>query len=162
MKESAQAAMSVLKSMALNKRKGKRNGLKFGNAKIARKLSELLADADTLKQQDVHIHVPAGAVPKDGPSAGLAIFTSLASLFADQPVRAEVAMTGEVTLRGLVMPIGGVKEKLLAAKRAGIRRVILPERNRKDLYELPKNVLRGLKCEFVSRVDKVLRLALEP
>ena len=124
-------------------------------------MSETLANTDELKQLDIHIHVPAGAVPKDGPSAGLAMFTSLASLFAEQPVRAEVAMTGEVTLRGLVMPIGGVKEKLLAAKRAGIRTVILPERNRKDLHELPKHVLRGLKCEFVSRVDKVLRLALE-
>jgi ATP-dependent Lon protease len=161
MKESAQAALSVLKSLALNKRKGRRDGLKLGSAQIERKLSEMLADTDELKQQDIHIHVPAGAVPKDGPSAGLAMFTSLASLFAEQPVRAEVAMTGEVTLRGLVMPIGGVKEKLLAAKRAGIRTVILPERNRKDLHELPKHVLRGLKCEFVSRVDKVLRLALE-
>ena len=130
-------------------------------AEVERKLSEKLADTDDLKEQDIHIHVPAGAVPKDGPSAGLAMFTSLASLFAEQPVRAEVAMTGEVTLRGLVMPIGGVKEKLLAAKRAGIRTVILPERNRKDLHDLPKHVLRGLKCEFVSRVDKVLRLALE-
>jgi len=161
MKESAQAALSVLKSLALQKRKGKSNGLKIVSAPIERKLSKMLADTDGLKERDIHIHVPAGAVPKDGPSAGLAMFTSLASLFAEQPVRAEVAMTGEVTLRGLVMPVGGVKEKLLAAKRAGIRMVILPERNRKDLHELPKHVLRGLKCEFVSRVDKVLRLALE-
>jgi ATP-dependent Lon protease len=161
MKESAQAAMSVLKSLALNKRKGKSNGLKLGDAHITRMLCESLADTETLKQQDIHIHVPAGAVPKDGPSAGLAMFTSLASLFADRPVRAEVAMTGELTLRGLVMPIGGVKEKLLAAKRAGIRTVILPERNRKDLHDLPKHVLRGLHCEFVSRVDKALRLALK-
>lgn len=161
MKESAQAALSVLKSLALNKGKGVRNGLKLGNIQIERALIEALSATGDLKQQDIHIHVPAGAVPKDGPSAGLAMFTSLASLFADKPVRAEVAMTGEVTLRGLVMPIGGVKEKLLAAKRAGIRTVILPERNRKDLHELPKQVLRGLKCEFVSRVDKVLRLALE-
>jgi len=154
MKESAQAALSILKSQTLSKKKTRGDGLR-------RHLSQSLGQADTLKQQDIHIHVPAGAVPKDGPSAGLAIYTSLASLFCEKPVRADVAMTGEVTLRGLVMPIGGVKEKLLAAKRAGIRTVILPARNRKDLVDLPKDVIRGLKMQFVRNVDKVLTLALE-
>jgi len=154
MKESAQAALSVLKSQALALQRRRGNGPLAG-------LVGTLTDTKTLAKQDIHIHVPAGAVPKDGPSAGLAIYTSLASLLLDRPVRAEVAMTGEVTLRGLVMPIGGVKEKLLAAKRAGIKTVILPERNRKDLYDLPKDVLRGLKCRFVGRVDKVLQAALE-
>ncbi|MCP4710929.1 MAG: endopeptidase La, partial [Planctomycetes bacterium] len=153
MKESAQTALSVLKSKTLNKKSDRKN-------KFWKCLSETLGQADNLKQQDIHIHVPAGAVPKDGPSAGLAIYTSLASLFSDQPIRADVAMTGEITLRGLVMPIGGVKEKLLAAKRAGIKTVILPARNKKDLYDLPKDVLRGLKIEYISNVDKVLNLAL--
>jgi len=153
MKESAQTALSVLKSKTLNKTARKNDFWKC--------LSETLGHADNLKQQDIHIHVPAGAVPKDGPSAGLAIYTSLASLFSEQPVRTDLAMTGEITLRGLVMPIGGVKEKLLAAKRAGIKTVILPTRNKKDLYDLPKDVLRGLKIEYISNVDKVLNLALE-
>ena len=108
------------------------------------------------------MHVPAGAVPKDGPSAGLAMYTAMASLLADTPVRADLAMTGEITLRGVVLPIGGVKEKLLAAKRAGIQTVILPDRNRKDLADIPKEVLRSLKLEYVKKVDQVLKIALEP
>jgi len=154
MKESAQTALSVLKSKTLNKKTARNNN-------FWKNISDILGHADNLKQQDIHIHVPAGAVPKDGPSAGLAIYTSLASLFSEQPIRPDIAMTGEITLRGLVMPIGGVKEKLLAAKRAGIKTVILPVRNKKDLYDLPKDVLRGLKIEYISNVDKVLNLALE-
>ncbi|MBN1844345.1 MAG: endopeptidase La [Sedimentisphaerales bacterium] len=159
MKESAQTAVSVLKSLALDSQKGKK-GILRGSACVRAKLTEVLADKEWLRQRDIHLHVPAGAVPKDGPSAGVAMFLSLASLFCDRPVRPDIAMTGEITLRGLVMPIGGVKEKLLAAKQAGIRTVILPERNRKDLHELPKKSLRGLRCVFVSRVEPVLRLAL--
>ena len=154
MKESAQAALSQLKSLALTKIRHKGNG-------VLGSLARALSDGELLKERDIHIHVPAGAVPKDGPSAGLALYTSLASLILDQPVRADLAMTGETTLRGLVLPIGGVKEKLLAAKRAGIRRVILPERNRKDLADLPKKVLRGLELVFVKRAEQALKLALE-
>ena len=151
MKESAMAALSTLKNIAKN------GGRK---SSFNRSLAEAIGDTEKLKKQDIHIHVPAGAVPKDGPSAGLAIYTSLASLLADCPVRASVAMTGEITLRGLVLPIGGVKEKVLAAKRAGIKTVILPERNRKDLVDLPKDVLKGLKFEFVRHVEKVLAKSL--
>ncbi len=152
MKESAQTAFSALKSLAVGK--PKRNGV------LARVVQAITQDQG-LKKQDIHVHVPAGAVPKDGPSAGLAMYLSLASLLSDQPMRAEVAMTGEVTLRGQVLPVGGIKEKLLAAKRAGIQRVILPERNRKDLAELDKEVTASLDFKFVKHVDKALPFALE-
>ena len=109
---------------------------------------------------DIHIHVPAGATPKDGPSAGVAMFLALASLLSGKPVRSDVAMTGEISLRGLVLPIGGVKEKTLAANRAGIKMVILPERNRKDLVDLPKDVIKGLQFQFVRNVDQALDLTL--
>ena len=112
------------------------------------------------RASDVHIHVPAGAVPKDGPSAGTAMFTSLASLMLNKPVRADVAMTGEITLRGLVLPIGGLKEKTLAALRAGIKEVIVPKRNEKDLPDLPDEVKANLKFHFVENVDEVLRIAV--
>ena len=115
MKESAQAAFSLLKSRA----------------------PTLHLEVDRLFKTDIHVHVPAGAVPKDGPSAGLAMFTALTSLLIGTPVRSDLAMTGEITLRGLVLPIGGVKEKVLAAKQAGIKTVILPRRNRKDLLDVP-------------------------
>jgi ATP-dependent Lon protease len=154
MKESAQAALSVIKSLDSQKSRGK-------NDEIQRNLSQFLADKQGLKKCDIHIHVPAGAIPKDGPSAGLAIYTSLVSLFTGSPVRADIAMTGEITLRGLVLPIGGVKEKVLAAKRAGIKTVILPERNKKDTLDLPKDVLKSIKFEFVNHVNKVLRIVLE-
>lgn len=154
MKESAQAALSLLKSLAVSKSKHRGNG-------ILAQLARAMSDDELLKDRDIHIHVPSGAVPKDGPSAGLALYTSLASLIMDKPVRADLAMTGETTLRGLVLPIGGVKEKLLAAKRAGIRSVILPERNRKDLAELPKTVQRSLKLIFVKRVEQALKIALQ-
>jgi ATP-dependent Lon protease len=138
MKESATAAFSLIRS------RSERFGIK----------PELLANSD------IHIHVPAGAVPKDGPSAGVAMFTALASLFLNQPVRPDVAMTGEITLRGLVLPIGGLKEKTLAAKRAGIHEVIVPKRNEKDLPDIPQEVRNTLKFHFVSNTDEVLAIAL--
>ena len=154
MKESAHAALSVLKSKADGTKSASGKGL------LARLRRQLNGDRK-MSEHDIHVHVPAGAVPKDGPSAGLAIYTSMISLLTDTPVRADVAMTGEITLRGLALPIGGVKEKVLAAKRAGIKTVILPERNRKDLADLPRNAQRDMKFEFVRNVDKVLRVALE-
>jgi ATP-dependent Lon protease len=117
-------------------------------------------DQKLLAESDIHIHVPAGAVPKDGPSAGTAMFTSLASLMLNKPARADVAMTGEITLRGLVLPIGGLKEKTLAALRAGIKEVIVPKRNEKDLPDLPQDVKDHLKFHFVENVDQVLRIAI--
>ncbi len=154
MKESAQAAVTVIKSLAAKKIAGK-------NQTTQKILAQFLVDHQNLKKHNIHIHVPAGAIPKDGPSAGLAIYTSLVSLFTGRAVRADLAMTGEITLRGLVLPIGGVKEKVLAAKRAGIKTVILPDRNKKDTLDLPKDALRNLTFVFVDHVDKVLRIALE-
>ena len=138
MKESATAAFSLIRSRA------ETLGIN----------PKLLADSD------IHIHVPAGAVPKDGPSAGVAMFTALASLMLDRPVRADVAMTGEITLRGLVLPIGGLKEKTLAAKRAGIHDLIIPARNRKDLPEIPEEVRKSLTFHFVNTVDEALAIAV--
>jgi ATP-dependent Lon protease len=117
-------------------------------------------DPKLVAESDIHIHVPAGAVPKDGPSAGVAMFTALASLFLNRPVRHDVAMTGEITLRGLVLPIGGLKEKTLAAKRAGIKQVIVPSRNEKDLPDIPDEVKNTLKFHFVKNVDEALEIAL--
>ena len=110
---------------------------------------------------DIHVHVPAGAVPKDGPSAGVAMFTALASLFSNTPVRSDVAMTGEITLRGLVLPIGGLKEKSLAAMRAGITTVIIPKQNEKDLVDIPEEAKQKMQFVPVETVDEVLRTALE-
>jgi ATP-dependent Lon protease len=138
MKESATAARSYLRA----------NSDKF---KI---------DPDFYKKYDVHIHVPAGAVPKDGPSAGITIFTALYSLFTDQCIRDNLAMTGEITLRGMVLPVGGIKEKVLAAKRAGIEIIIMPEKNRKDLDEIPSKNLKNLNVYFVKDVDEVIKLAI--
>ena len=104
----------------------------------------------------LHIHVPAGAIPKDGPSAGVTMTTALASLYTGMPARSDTAMTGEVTLTGLVLPIGGVKEKVLAARRAGIKRVILPRGNQKDLRDLPEDVRKEMEFIFADRVDDVL------
>ena len=109
----------------------------------------------------MHVHVPAGAVPKDGPSAGIAMFTALASLFKNKPVRPDVAMTGEITLRGLVLPIGGLKEKSLAAMRAGISTVIIPKLNEKDLVDVPEEAKQKLKFVPVENVDEALAVALE-
>jgi ATP-dependent Lon protease len=138
MKESAQAAFSVVKA---NARRLGINERQFGKL-------------------DYHIHVPAGAIPKDGPSAGAAMFTSLVSLLLEKPVRPDVAMTGEITLRGLVLPIGGLKEKVLAAKQAGITTVILPTRNRKDVPEIPKEAQKGLEFAFVKNTGELLKIAL--
>ncbi len=111
-------------------------------------------------QRDIHVHVPSGAVPKDGPSAGVAMVTSLASMMTGRPVRSGVAMTGEITLRGKVLPVGGIKEKVLAAKRAGIRRVILPEQNRRDVEEIAHDLLAGLELAYVSTIDEALEQTL--
>jgi ATP-dependent Lon protease len=109
---------------------------------------------------DIHIHVPAGAIPKDGPSAGIAMAAALISALSETPVRNDVAMTGEVTLRGRVLPIGGLKEKALGALRAGIREVIIPEKNKKDLGDIPQNVKRRIKFITVRHMQEVLSLAL--
>ncbi|MDR7556323.1 MAG: endopeptidase La [Armatimonadota bacterium] len=140
MKESAQAALSYVRSRAR----------RFG------------ADEAFYQQTDVHIHVPAGAVPKDGPSAGITMATALASAVTGRPVRRDVAMTGEITLRGRVLPVGGLKEKILAAHRAGIKTVILPKENEKDLQEIPANVRRDLRLVLVAHMDEVLAEALLP
>ncbi|MEX0827539.1 MAG: S16 family serine protease, partial [Haliea sp.] len=112
------------------------------------------------RQKDIHLHVPEGATPKDGPSAGVAMATSIISVLTGVPVRKDVAMTGEVTLRGRVLPIGGLKEKLLAALRGGIKKVIIPKDNEKDLAEIPDNVKRSLTIIPVGTVDEVLEQAL--
>lgn len=138
MKESAQTAFSIVKATA----------------------GKLGIDARQFSKYDYHIHVPAGAVPKDGPSAGIAMFSSLASLLLQKPIRPDVAMTGEITLRGLVLPIGGLKEKILAAKQAGIKTVILPARNKKDLPDVPKEAQKGLKFKFVKNTNEALKIAL--
>jgi len=139
MKESVQAALSLVRS---------RDG-------------QLGTNAEDFRKIDIHVHVPAGAVPKDGPSAGIAMFTALASLFSKRPVRPDVAMTGEITLRGLVLPIGGLKEKSLAAMRAGISTVIIPKLNEKDLVDVPEEAKQKLKFIPVENVDEVLAAALE-
>lgn len=121
-----------------------------------------VAEAGSLmKERDIHIHFPAGAVPKDGPSAGVTLVTALVSLFAKRSVRADTAMTGEMTLRGLVLPVGGIKDKILAAHRCGIRRVILPERNRKDLQEVPAPILTNMEIILAKRMEDVLHEAFE-
>jgi ATP-dependent Lon protease len=109
---------------------------------------------------DVHLHVPAGAIPKDGPSAGVAMFVALASLFGDCNVKPDVAMTGEISLRGLVLPVGGIKEKVLAAERAGIKTVLLPSRNRKDLVDIPASTQLALKFVWLDNVTQALDAAL--
>jgi ATP-dependent Lon protease len=117
-------------------------------------------DSALFKNAGVHIHVPAGAVPKDGPSAGVAMATALASVYTHKPARGDTAMTGEITLSGLVLPIGGVKEKTLAARRAGIHRVILPKANEKDLRELPENVRQEMQFVFADRIEDALTAAV--
>ena len=140
MRESAMAALSWVRS----------NSARLG------------IDAAVFAESDVHVHFPAGAIPKDGPSAGNALVSALVSLFTGRAVRADVAMTGEITLRGAVLPVGGIADKLLAAHRAGIRNIILPERNAKDLAELPAEVRAELSVTLVKRIDETLATALEP
>ncbi|HSJ97740.1 MAG TPA: S16 family serine protease, partial [Myxococcota bacterium] len=140
MKESAQAALSLVKGRA----------------------QALGIAAELLEKSDIHVHVPAGATPKDGPSAGVAMFLALASLLTGRPVRSDLAMTGEISLRGLVLPIGGVKEKVLAALRAGIATVMLPERNRRDLEEIPAEAREQLEFRWIEDVDAAVALALSP
>jgi ATP-dependent Lon protease len=113
-------------------------------------------------RQSFHIHVPAGAVPKDGPSAGVAMTTAMVSLLTGRPMRSSVAMTGEVTLQGLVLPIGGVKQKVLAAHRMGLREVILPRRNEKDIEDVPESVRDVMTFHLASRVEEAIDVALEP
>ena len=112
------------------------------------------------EKKDIHVHVPEGATPKDGPSAGVGMVTSIISAITETPVNKNVAMTGEITLRGLVLPIGGLKEKLLAAHRAGIKKVLIPMENKKDLVEVPKTVLDSIEIIPVKNVDEVLKVAL--
>jgi ATP-dependent Lon protease len=138
MRESAQAALSYTRSQA----------------------AALNLPEDFHERMDIHIHVPAGATPKDGPSAGITIATALVSAATRRPARRDVAMTGEITLRGRVLPIGGVKEKALAAHRAGVRTLILPERNRRDIIDIPADVQRDLTFVFVEQMDAVLSVAL--
>jgi ATP-dependent Lon protease len=138
MQESAQAAMSWVRSKA----------------------DELGIPKEFNKKTDVHIHVPEGAIPKDGPSAGITLATALVSALARVPVRKDVAMTGEITLRGKILPIGGVKEKVLAAHRAGIKTIIMPKDNEKDLADIPKNVLDSMNMYLVGQMDEVLKIAM--
>ncbi len=140
MKESAQAALSLLKARS-------------GQLDLAPELFD---------QNDIHIHIPSGAIPKDGPSAGVALFMALVSLVTGRKVRSDTAMTGEITLRGLVLPVGGIKEKLLAAHRAGITRVMLPERNHKDYEEIPQGAREALELIWIGNVDEALEAALGP
>jgi ATP-dependent Lon protease len=129
---------------------------------FVRSRSEALgADERWFDQRDIHVHVPAGAVPKDGPSAGVTMATALASMLTGRPVRSDLAMTGEVTLHGRVLPVGGIKEKVLAAHRFGIRTIILPRRNEKDLDDVPEEARKEIEFILVDNVDEVFEAALE-
>jgi ATP-dependent Lon protease len=140
MKESAQTALSYARSKA----------------------ASLGIPEDFFDQREIHIHVPAGAIPKDGPSAGITMAAALLSVMTGRPLDHTVGMTGEITLRGRVLPIGGLKEKCLAAMRAGLKAVALPERNRKDLEELPPKVRKSLSIHLVKTMDEVVEIALKP
>jgi ATP-dependent Lon protease len=138
MKESAQAALSYVKSH----------------------LDKLGIEKNIMEGHDIHIHVPAGAIPKDGPSAGVSMLAALVSLLTQRCVRPDVAMTGEITLRGLVLPVGGIKEKMLAAHRAGIKRIVLPERNDKDVVDVPEEIRQEMEISYVRSVADVLAAVL--
>ena len=138
MKESAEIALSYVRS----------------------KVKDLNIPENFQENTDIHIHIPSGAIPKDGPSAGVTLYTSLVSLFTEHPVRSDLAMTGEITLRGLVLPVGGIKEKVLAARSAGVKHIILPAKNEKDLEEIPPNVMDELSFHFVNKMDEVIKFAL--
>ena len=138
MKESAQAALAYVRSKA----------------------KELGIEEDFFEKNDIHIHVPAGAIPKDGPSAGVTMLVALTSLLKNKPVRNDVAMTGEITLRGMILPVGGIKEKVLAAMRAGIRTIILPQKNEKDLEEIPERIRKEMTFTFIQRMDEAIDKAL--
>jgi ATP-dependent Lon protease len=139
MKESAQAALSLVKSMA----------------------TQLEIEAAVLEKSDIHVHVPAGATPKDGPSAGVAMFMALTSLLTGKVIRNDTAMTGEISLRGLVLPVGGIKEKVVAAAAAGIKRVMLPARNKRDYDDIPEEVRKSLEFVWLERVDDAVSAALQ-
>jgi ATP-dependent Lon protease len=140
MKESAQAALSIVKNRA----------------------AALGIAEGRFEKSDIHIHVPAGATPKDGPSAGVAMFMALVSLMTDRVIRSDTAMTGEISLRGLVLPVGGIKEKVIAAARAGLTRVMLPARNRRDYDEIPEEVRKQLEFVWLERVEEAATAALGP
>ncbi len=138
MKESAQAALSFVRAKA----------------------KWLGIEENFLDKTDIHVHIPAGAIPKDGPSAGVTMFTALASMLTGKPIRSDVAMTGEITLRGNVLPVGGIKEKILAAHRAGIKRIIMPDRNQKDMVDVPEQAKNEMEFFYVKKIDEILALAL--
>ena len=140
MKESAQAALSIVKNRA----------------------TALGIDAGRFEKSDIHIHVPAGATPKDGPSAGVAMFMALTSLMTDRTIRSDTAMTGEISLRGLVLPVGGIKEKVVAAHSAGIKRVMLPARNKRDYDDIPDVARSEMEFVWLERVEEAVAAALEP
>jgi ATP-dependent Lon protease len=140
MRESVQAALSIVKNRAV----------------------ALGIDPALFEKNDIHVHVPAGAIPKDGPSAGVAMFMALVSLMTERTIRHDTAMTGEISLRGLVLPVGGIKEKVVAAASAGIKRVMLPARNRKDYDDIPEDVRRQLEFVWLERLDEAVAAALEP
>jgi ATP-dependent Lon protease len=140
MQESAQAALSIVKNRA----------------------AALGIDAARFEKSDIHVHVPAGAIPKDGPSAGVAMFMALTSLMTDRTIRSDTAMTGEISLRGLVLPVGGIKEKVVAAAQAGIKRVMLPARNRRDYDDIPEQARKQLEFVWLERLEEAVAAGLEP
>src|SRR5712672_1694008 len=140
MRESAQAALTLAKS----------------------RVAQLGIDPSIFEKSDIHVHVPAGATPKDGPSAGVAMFTALASLLTNRTVRSDTAMTGEISLRGLVLPVGGIKEKVVAAAAAGLKRVMLPARNKRDYDDIPQSARDNLEFIWLERVDEAIAAVLEP